>query len=445
MSSGPAANSAGVAGLTRTIWISKISRKVMNARPGSELGGAKVQVKRAVGAQLTNLSVSYRHRCALVELVDPAAAAAFVARFAAPNPSLAMQGGVVEVSLAAERFAVEATYDETTDAARQSIAGACIESLVKELEKREAEANRVRRLEASRRHRALIKQLAAQCNDSVRDDICWNFVTTGRCKRGDACRFKHLAADEVGLAQVPVQFRQFTVDESFPAEREGHPEKMKVNAALVAAAAALPDEASRMCLVLDGAGCKSTRSLTEGAARKTAEVVVPNSVTSTYLAIQASRTCRAYHGSLRAFIDDNAAAPRWGAGSAEAQMQHWRPLTRRQFGCMYLDYCSSLYAGHSSLEKSPLEDIAAIFRTGMLDPAGAALVVTLAVADNGPAVDQIESDLREHVAKHAATASLAVVVGERFGFEATLVQFFNVGGAARAGDGGDVNLRSAAS
>ena len=415
----------------------------MNARPGSEHGGAKVQVKRAVGAQLTNLSVSYRHRCALVELVDPAAAAAFVARFAAPNPPLQMQGAIVEVSLATERFAAEATYDETTDAARQSIAGACIESLVKELEKREAEANRVRRLEASRRHRALIKQLAAQCNDGVRDDICWNFVTTGRCKRGDACRFLHLAADEVGMDQVPVQFRQFTVAESFPAEREGHPEKMKVNAALVTAVVALPDDVSRMCLVLDGAGCKSTRALTEGAGRKPAEVVVPNSVTSTYLTIQASDTCRAYHGSLRAFIDDNATAPAWGAGSAEAQLQHWRPLTKRQFGCMYLDYCSSLYAGHSSLEKSPLEDIAAIFRTGMLDPAGAVLVVTVAVADDGPAVDQIESDLRGHVAKHAAMASQRMVVGKRFCFEATLIQFFHV--AARAGDGGDVKISGASS
>ena len=98
----------------------------------------------------------------------------------------------------------------------------------------------------------------------------------------------------------------------------------------------------------------------------------PNSCTPTYQAIKATNLCHAYYGSLRSFIDDNAAAHEARAVLPGAEETFFRPRHRHQYGLIYLDYCSTLSAGISNrtpksleaVEKSPREDIRQIFRVG---------------------------------------------------------------------------------
>ena len=149
------------------------------------------------------------------------------------------------------------------------------------------------------------------------------------------------------------------------------------------------------CLVLDGANlgsCIAMQTLCGVHSRSKLEVVVPNSCTETYLAIHKMDLCLAFHGSLRAYLDENAAvrqrqhpaARLKGDAKAPQLAQHFRPSENLTFGLAYFDYCSTLYAGYEDIEKSPIEDIRALFRTGTLDSDGAVLAVTLALPPNPP-------------------------------------------------------------
>jgi hypothetical protein len=109
----------------------------------------------------------------------------------------------------------------------------------------------------------------------------------------------------------------------------------------------------------------------------------------------------------------------------------WRPTSRDTFGVAYLDYCSSLYSGQGTdVEKSPLRDIEALFARGTLDPKGALLAVTVAVADDGPAAAVVDADLIAHVTKHAVAAEFKATPTREFRFSSTLVRFFNCAAAA---------------
>jgi hypothetical protein len=365
-----------------------------------------------------------------------------------------MMGAAVDVCLAETAFDPTAQCQDTDELCRTAAID-CVNAMIRELEKHEAEQNRVRRVQKKRQQRVLLREMAAACASDVRSEICWDFVKFGRCKRGASCRFVHDV--DATVAEIPVAMRLFTADDTFPEEREGHAEKTAVNDAIVHAAASLEN---KRCLVLDGANCMSTRALRActQARRAKGDVVVPNSCTETYLTIRALNECLAFHGSLRAFIECNArAAPSEAAvgsatcspeasalagtgadtanmppgGGARPSSGHdvsdstfWRPATRIVFGVAYLDYCSSLYAGRGTdVEKSPLDDIAALFARGVLDPAGALLVITLAIADDGPPRAEVLSDLTEHVTQHAARVNVVVEFAKRFEFGSTVVQF----------------------
>ncbi|CAM9987872.1 unnamed protein product, partial [Heterosigma akashiwo] len=135
-----------------------------------------------------------------------------------------------------------------------------------------------------------------------------------------------------------------------------------VNESLVSAANRLNNP---RCLVLDGPNAQTAQALRDSQVlpREKHDIVVPNCCAETYLAIWQLEVCTPYFGSLRAYIDENAAAP------AQAK---W------SFGFVYLDYCSSLYSGFKSIETSPLEDIKAIFSSSTLDKNCAVVAVTLA-------------------------------------------------------------------
>jgi len=120
----------------------------------------------------------------------------------------------------------------------------------------------------------------------------------------------------------------------FPS-REAAPEKDKVNRCL----RNLTDSIlNKRCLVLDGTACNSVDALRacEKQSREASDLVVPNICTQTYLAIKATGSCFAYHGSSRAYMDTHKAA---------------------RFGLVYLDYCCRLRAGAYAVEKSPICDI----------------------------------------------------------------------------------------
>lgn len=223
-------------------------------------------------------------------------------------------------------------------------------------------------------------------------------VAGGKCRRGTTCSYAHDVA--ATIADIPVKMRHFVERESFPVAREGHAEKCAVNAAVVSEALSV---GNKRCIVLDGPGCESARALCATGDREAVDIVVPNACTETYIAIRDSGLCLAYHGSLRAFIEDNARAPprqpRVGEANCDADRgdghacsnlndgddgdddsiepstaletvcgdlnaglatengtsavaaqgtsnsdanKAWHPATRETYGVAYLDYCSSL-------------------------------------------------------------------------------------------------------
>jgi hypothetical protein len=67
------------------------------------------------------------------------------------------------------------------------------------------------------------------------------------------------------------------------------------------------------------------------------------------------------------------ASPSSPPTASTSERQHFRPSIRWEFGLAYFDYCSSLYSGFDSIEKSPVEDIKALFRGGTLSKEGGAV------------------------------------------------------------------------
>ena len=442
----------------RTILISNLKKKFLNAKPG-QAGPRKSIVDAFEGA--TNCVVFYRSRTCLVEFASVEEADSALLAYcpaAGEEPTddgdagggttadgcegdgaagatcailstLVLGGAPASMAPADQPFKPERAFNSRTNETIVARACSnCISNLLKQVQKREDAENRIRRRLETQRHRQLLRELAKQSaavtagghdgdgvssapgadgdgqpqRQIIRTDVCYDFVKRagrqGACSRGEECPFKH---ELVPLNQIPAHLRHYTIRDSFPEARESHAEKLAVNTALAAAASHM---ANPRCIVLDGAGCGTTsalQALHRGAphTRGQHDVVVPNSCTETYLAIHNLRKCLAYHGSLRAYLDENAAvrlrqhpsARLKGEAKAPQLAKHFRPSVHFAFGLVYLDYCATLYAGYDDIEKSPIEDIRALFRTGTLDPDGAVLAVTLALpppktdrGSNGP-------------------------------------------------------------
>ena len=141
------------------------------------------------------------------------------------------------------------------------------------------------------------------------------------------------------------------------------------------------------CLVLDGKKCNSVRALLACTTHRRCpgDIVVPNNCTEAYGQICQTGLCTAYHGSVRAFLDDH-------------------PTDR--FGLVYLDYCCRLWSGRFRVEKSPVGDLRTLFAHGMCDPAGCVLCLCLCKEEDF--VDQPQQ-LRHLVTKFAALNGLVAV------------------------------------
>lgn len=376
------------------------------------------------GVAAVNWIVFYRSRTALVEYAtgqdaEKVVEYCFTHPLVVPGAAWRKCEDLVVVSAGNQPYKPEKVKRSTEDQrCVQKAVADCISSMVKEVVKRESEENRVRRAIERKQHQALLRELAKQAGGKVREDVCWDFVmANGRpegCKRGDSCKFVH---ELVPVHLMPLALRHFTVHgDTFPEQREAHAEKESVNAGLVEASAGL---ANKKCLVLDGAQCNSTKALLgcKQQQRQKEDVVVPNSCTQTYLAIKAAGLCLPYLGSLRAFIDENAAKQSQTTADEPSQLLlHFRPTRHWRFGLVYLDYCSSLDAGFRSIEKNPKEDIRALFESGSLDTdtGNAVLAVTVAVkTKNTPdgCCNSDDADACGHRSKAAEVALKQVVVG----------------------------------
>ena len=166
----------------------------------------------------------------------------------------------------------------------------------------------------------------------------------------------------------------YLVHDNFAAAtREGCDEKDDVNGELRTLLGAMIQHQQQQvrCLVLDGAGLGTTKALMG----RGVEVVVPNPCTATYLTIKEAAAapegippsastsifsssgncsspstgtgtgvCTAYHGTLRAYIDNLM----YGSGSSSGSDSHAGVCSEedpRLFQLVYADYCCSLYAG----------------------------------------------------------------------------------------------------
>lgn len=483
--------------LHKTVLLGNLKKKFLNAKPGQ--AGPRAAIVKQLGgiSPVANCVVFYRSRTALVEFesaedadkvlrhfaeVETAAATNEGAAFgsgetSAPLSMLVLGSDRVTMMPGEQPFKPERAASSRTDPATVAKACSnCIANLLKQVQKREDEENRIRRKLEQQRHRQLLRELAKQTaaqllavaraagtdadasagsagtgGGGIRTDVCYDFVKrggrAGACSRGDACNFKH---ELVPLHQIPAALRHYTIRDSFPEARESHAEKLAVNAALATAASHIENP---KCIVLDGAGCGTTVALQDlctAHSRTPQDIVVPNSCTETYLSIHNSGKCLAYHGSLRAYLDENAAvrlrtkgAALKGEAKAPQLAKHFRPSIFLTFGLAYLDYCSTLYAGFEDVEKAPKEDVRTLFKSGALDPAGAVLAVTLAyptgaTAAAGTTADgeqdlhgrhskdaaQQERDLRELLAEAATSSQRAIVSLKRFEYERTGIYIF---------------------
>ena len=142
----------------------------------------------------------------------------------------------------------------------RTAAANCLSSLVVEVVKREAHANRIRRERETREHHLLINSLTRAMEAGLRRDVCPDFVRTqgdmGACKNKYDCGLVH---ELVGVHLIPPSKRFFMVTDSFPEQRESSMEKQMVNNELVVAASQLSK--NPRCLVLDGPRCHSTKAL----------------------------------------------------------------------------------------------------------------------------------------------------------------------------------------
>ena len=359
-----------------------------------------------------NVAVLHSKRCALLELPTAEAAEAMVDHHGA-SP-LVLGGKPAVVTVEAEGSWVWTAWDEscalalTDDDRVAKECTACLNKLLMELEERERKENAARRRAEHERHLDVMNEVFShQRFDRL---LCWRFHRhpTGGCDYV-CCQRSH-ATGATHFCCAPPSQREFTERDTFPAEhREAAAEKARVNAAIVALAEA-HRVSSRACVVLDGAGARSVRAL-RAAGRVAAEIAVPNTCTQTYDALRRGGECAPFLGSLRALIDSRSCPH-----ASHAQGVDWQV----GWGVVYADYCCSLYAGRTDVEKSPVHDLVALFRPGDGTPdAPAASVVAdrcvLAVTLARPDTDRprFPSEVAAAVAAVVApTAIDAAAVGE---------------------------------
>lgn len=140
-----------------------------------------------------------------------------------------------------------------------------------------------------------------------------------------------------------------------------------------------------------------TQNTTQGGGRTAGQIVVPNNSLSSYHRIREQRLCWPHYGSVRSYLDTvrhlPAArepflgpllslpdSPEGALGDGEGEGRERCEGVEREggkagaedvtseelegFGLVYLDYCCRLSTGAFSLEKSPTQDIKALFRLG---------------------------------------------------------------------------------
>ena len=316
---------------------------------------------------VTGIVIFHVSRRALLEFPSTTSAAAMIAYHA--DKPLVLPGYTQELQvLAADQVIdpMKLNGREASAAVVLRTVDGCLRYLIRTIEQNHARENKLRRQKQRQQHRAIMRRVFTKSiRDGFRRDVCWDYVrTNGQCPRAK-CPFAHKTCP---LHLIPASLRDFRAFENFPTtHREGCPEKSRVNAALTALAhdCWLHDS---VAVVLDGPGCKSSRALLCGhastaGATKPRKIFVPNTCTATFVAIESTGICVPYLGSLRAFIDESAAK---------------RP---GQFSLIYADYCCSLHSGRYDVEKSPVQDLHAIFRGGVLVPTKAIVAVTLAKLD----------------------------------------------------------------
>lgn len=320
-----------------------------------------------ITSPVAGLVIFHVSRRALLELCSAASAAAMVAYYS--DEPLVLPGHTQELEVVAADHVIDPMKINGRQASEavvlRTVTG-CLRYIIRTIEQNHARENKLRRQKQRQQHRAIMRRVFNKTiRDGFRRDVCWDYVrTNGECPR-DKCPFAH---KKCPLHLIPASLRDFHAEDNFPsARREGCAEKSQVNAAL----AALAHDCWRqdgVAVVLDGPGCQSSKSLLSGhasavGAKEKLKIFVPNTCTATFAAIESTGVCIPYLGSLRAFIDESAMT---------------RPA---QISLIYADYCCSLHSGRYDVEKSPVQDLHAIFQGGVLVSTKAIVAVTLAKLD----------------------------------------------------------------
>lgn len=273
---------------------------------------------------------------------------------------------------------------------------------------REEHNKELRKLEQEARERA--DGVEADAEDAG-DNICWDFVKRGgRCPRGDQCRFVHKS---LPISSLPMKHRFLITHDAFTPRKEISQNKVRINNLLTDLTRHLPN---RRCLTLDGPNCNTVTALRrcEVQPREAADIVVPSVSTQTFQAIRDQGLCTSYLGSIRLYLDSHGG---------------------ERFGLIYLDYCSRLGAGWTSIEKSPPADIQRVFELQFCDERGCVLAICLCDEERKPeSFDTTALDapqmLRHLVAVHAARHQrVAVPYTHRIEYEGHFVELFLVGAA----------------
>ena len=413
--------------LRSTILLRRIPNAFLKRRQEGGSTQRDILVKTAVPfggliSPATGLAIFHVSRRALLELHSPASAAAMIA-YHADNP-LVLPGCTRAVEVLAGDLIIDPTKlngSKSTDAVVRRTVNGCLRYLIRTIEQNHARENKQRRQKQRQRHRAIMRRVFPKSvRDGFRRDVCWDYVrTNGQCPRAK-CPFAHKPCP---LHLIPASLREFRVFDNFPTvHREGCAEKSRVNAALATLARDCWRRDS-VAVVLDGPGCESSRSLMSGYASaiapiKPPRIFVPNTCTATFEAIEERGICIPYLGSLRAFIDESAST---------------RPA---KFSLVYADYCCSLHSGRYDVEKSPIHDLRALFRSGLLVPTKAIVAVTLARLDDAKRAavcERIGNDDSDDVRLLALVTLLSKGVGrvctleEHFKFKNTFTSIFSIG------------------
>ena len=271
----------------------------------------------------------------------------------------------------------------------------------------------------------LVSALRTPLARRLRKLVCWQAVRCGRtCTTntdkdiGESCQLLHAARP---VTELPLSLREYAVGDCFTETAEDAAVKGTVNefVAQKAAVSALTAGAQR-CLILDGKNCNTSRAVlaasptsdTSAVTRTAHDIFVPNycSTTAAHMATEHNDVCTSYFGSVRAFLDDLhyataasvAASSHPAAGlktlqppqaqaQTQAQAQAQAPAASQEpeaeqpdapqtFGLVYLDYCCRFSCGYSSVEKSPRQDLAALFRYKLLHPRACIVICTATAA-----------------------------------------------------------------